>query len=122
MARKTLVVLEDDVDGGEASETVSFSLDGTSYEIDLNDDNAAALRDAFAPWVGAAHKGSRGARGSRAATSAPSATGGRRRTTPRASAGGGGSDVREWARANGYTISDRGRISADIQQAYDSAH
>ena len=52
MAQKVQVVLVDDLDGGEADETVSFALDGVSYEIDLSSKNAAALRDAFATWVG----------------------------------------------------------------------
>ena len=52
MAQKTQVVLIDDLDGGTAEETISFSLDGVSYEIDLNADNAAKLREAFSQWVG----------------------------------------------------------------------
>src|SRR3954462_1148884 len=62
MAQKVHIVLEDDLDGSEATETVSFALDGTSYEIDLNDDNAAKLRDALAVYVGHARKVSGGAR------------------------------------------------------------
>src|SRR4051812_50119181 len=56
MAQKVQVILVDDVDGGEASETVSFSLDGVSYEIDVSESNAGALRDALAPWVGHARR------------------------------------------------------------------
>src|SRR5687767_5451960 len=56
MAQKVHIVLVDDLDGSEASESVSFGLDGTSYEIDLNDANAAQLRDALAPYVGHARK------------------------------------------------------------------
>ena len=52
MAQKVQVVLVDDLDGGSADETVTFSLDGVSYEIDLTHDNAAHLRDALAPYVG----------------------------------------------------------------------
>ena len=64
MAQKVNIVLVDDIDGSDASETVSFGLDGTSYEIDLNDKNAAALRDALSAYVGHARKVStRGRRG-----------------------------------------------------------
>ena len=64
MAQKVQIILEDDLDGGEADETVSFALDGTSYEIDLNEANATKMREALAPYVGHARKvtGSRGAR------------------------------------------------------------
>lgn len=112
MAQKVNIVLVDDIDGSEASETVSFGLDGTSYEIDLNDGNAAALREALSGYIGHARKVSGGGR--RAS-----------RRTSTASSGGSGSNtkaVREWARENGYDVSERGRISADIQQAYDAAH
>ena len=62
MARvvRTVTELTDDIDGGEAAETVSFALDGTSYEIDLNDENAAGLRDALAHYIGHARKATRG--------------------------------------------------------------
>jgi hypothetical protein len=108
MAQKVNIVLVDDLDGTEATETVSFGLDGTTYEIDLNDANAAALREAMSGYVGHARK----------------VTGGGRRA--RKSSGGGSSsntkDVREWAKSQGMEVSERGRISADVQQAYDAAH
>ncbi|KGM10768.1 histone-like nucleoid-structuring protein Lsr2 [Cellulomonas bogoriensis] len=105
MAQKVQVVLVDDLDGGTAEETVSFALDGVSYEIDLSAENATALREAFASWVGHARRvGGRQRRG---------AARGR-------SAGGDSAAVREWARANGYTVSDRGRIPAEVKAAYDN--
>ena len=109
MAQKVNIVLVDDLDGSEATETVSFGLDGASYEIDLNDANAASLREALSGYVGHARK----------------VTGGGRRT--RRSSGGSASssntkDVREWAKSQGMEVSERGRISADVQQAYDAAH
>ena len=109
MAQKVNIVLVDDLDGTEATETVSFGLDGTSYEIYLNDANASALREALSGYVGHARK----------------VTGGGRRT--RRSSGGSASssntkDVREWAKSQGMEVSERGRISADVQQAYDAAH
>lgn len=110
MAQKVNIVLVDDLDGTEATETVSFGLDGTTYEIDLNDANAASLREALSGYVGHARK----------------VTGGGRRTR-RSSSGSSSSssntkDVREWAKAQGMEVSERGRISADVQQAYDAAH
>ena len=109
MAQKVNIVLVDDLDGTEATETVAFGLDGTAYEIDLNDANAASLREALSGYVG----------------HAPKVTGGGRRT--RRSSGGSASssntkDVREWAKSQGMEVSERGRISADVQQAYDAAH
>ena len=56
MAKKVQIILEDDIDGSEAAETVSFALDGTSYEIDLSDANAAKLRDSLALFIGHAQK------------------------------------------------------------------
>ena len=110
MAKKVQVLLVDDVDKSSAAdETVSFSLDGVSYEIDLTSKNATKLRDDLAVWIGHAER-----------------TGGRR--SPGRSAGKGTGRkadlgaVREWARQNGHKVSDRGRISADVQAAYDKAH
>jgi hypothetical protein len=100
MAQKVQVVLVDDIDGGEASETVSFSLDGVGYEIDLSDKNAAALRAAVQPWI----SGGRRVSGRRAA--------GRGRSASDAG------KIREWAKANGYEVSERGRVSAKVREAY----
>ncbi|MBC7289911.1 MAG: Lsr2 family protein [Actinotalea sp.] len=108
MAQKNVVMLIDDLDGGDADETVSFSLDGVSYEIDLNAGNAAKMREALAPWVGHARR-----------VGGRSRSAGRR--TSRSGGGAGGStEIREWARANGYTVSDRGRIPAEVKAAYDN--
>ncbi len=116
---RTTTELTDDIDGGEASETVSFALDGTAYEIDLNEANAAALRDAFAPYVGSARKAGRGtgASGRRAATSP------RRAASGSATSGSGTvGDVRAWAREQGLKVSERGRLSGEIVAAYEAAH
>jgi hypothetical protein len=110
MASKTLVILEDDLDGGAADETVSFSLDGVAYEIDLSSKNAGKLRDALAAYVGSARRvGGRAARG-RAAGKA--ARGGAVNT----------SEIRDWARAKGLDVSERGRIPATIIEQYNAAH
>jgi hypothetical protein len=109
MAQKTMVVLEDDIDGGEADETVRFSLDGVSYEIDLSDKNAAKLRDDFAKYTGQGRRlGGRSARGRGAGNRGA----GRNRSA----------QVREWARSQGLKVSDRGRIPADILNQYEAAH
>ncbi len=104
MAQKVQVVLVDDVDGGSADETVAFALDGVTYEIDLTKKNAARLRDAFAPWVGAARKasGPRGRRG--AAGVAPAAVATSARSAP-------------GRRSQGIAVSERGRISAERARA-----
>jgi hypothetical protein len=112
MAQKVQVTLVDDIDGSKADETISFSLDGASYEIDLTREHATALRESFAEWIGHARR-----------------SGGRKAPARRRSSGGGGgatdSDagkIREWARANGYTVSERGRISAEVREAYAKAN
>jgi len=113
MAQRVQIVLEDDLDGGEAAETVTFGLDGVSYEIDLNDKNAVQLRDVLATWIGHARRaGGRRATGRRASASSTSAP--NRRSDLAA--------VRAWARQNGHQVSDRGRVSATVQEAYDKAH
>jgi hypothetical protein len=114
MAQKVQVVLSDDLDGGPADETVTFALDGTGYEIDLSVKNAEALRNAFADYVGHARRSGRS-----------SGSGPRRRTattaTPRSSSSDNAA-VRSWAKENGYDVSERGRISAAIREAYDKAN
>lgn len=112
MAQKIQVILIDDVDGGSADETVTFALDGVSYEIDLSTENAATLRDSLATWVGHARKVSR--------SSSPAS-----RPARRAGRSGGTSDanaIREWARSAGIAVSERGRISAETRAAYEAAH
>jgi Lsr2 len=125
MAQKVQVILVDDVDGGEAAETVSFALDGVSYEIDVSEENAEALREALAPWVGHARRVGGRSGGGRARST--SSSGGSSRSRGSSSGGGGGgrhdlSDVRSWARENGYQVSDRGRVSSEVITAYEKAH
>lgn len=120
MAQQVQVVLVDDLDGGPADETVSFALDGVAYEIDLSADNARGLRDAFAGYVGSARKvggraGRSAGRAARAAAASGGAAGSRRR-------GGDSASIREWARENGFQVSERGRIPAEVRQAYEKAH
>ncbi len=111
MAQKVQVILVDDVDGGEADETVSFALDGIGYEIDVSATNAEAIREALAPFVGHARRvGGRATVRGKVAKSRPAAE----RTDL--------SDVRAWARENGYQVSDRGRVSSEVRAAYEAAH
>lgn len=100
MAQKVQVVLVDDIDGGQADETVSFALDGTHYEIDLKASRAKELRADLDRWISKARRvGARG-RGSRSGRSTDVAA------------------IRAWAKANGIAVSERGRISAEVRQAY----
>ena len=106
MAQKITVALEDDLDGGPADQTVRFGLDGADYEIDLSISNATAFRERLAPYTARARKAGRGPR-SRPARSAP-----RRERS---------GDIRAWARKQGITVSDRGRIPASVIEQYQAA-
>lgn len=113
MAQKINIILVDDLDGSEATETVTFGLDGTSYEIDLNDDHAAGLRNALAEYVGHARKVAGSRRGGRRSTGSSSTS---------TSSGPSAKEIRDWARENGHDVPDRGRVSAEVREAYDAAH
>lgn len=105
MARKTQIILTDDVDGSEATGTTTFTFDGVSYEIDLNDENAQRIRDDISPWLEHARR-----------------VGGRARRGTSSTDAGETKKIREWAQSNGYTVADRGRVSAEIREAYAAAH
>ncbi len=109
VAQRVQILLEDDLDGGKADETITFGLDGASYEIDLSSSNAKKLREAMAQYVGAGRKLS-----GRAARRTSSGARSRRSTSA--------SDIRTWARDNGYEVSDRGRVPAEIRAAYEAAN
>lgn len=112
VAQKVQVLLVDDLDGGEADETVTFALDGKSYEIDLKSEHADELRSLLERYV----KGGRRTGGR--------STGGRGRAT-RATSGGSGPEtavIRAWAKENGYDINDRGRVPANIRAEYEKAN
>lgn len=115
MAQRVNVILVDDLDGSDAAETVSFGLDGVDYEIDLNESHAAELREALALYVGHGRRtGGRRRRGQAASGTGPS--------TKPASGGPTAADIRAWARENGWEVSERGRVSADVRSAYAAAH
>jgi hypothetical protein len=112
MAQRVNVVLVDDIDGSDATETVSFALDGVDYEIDLSDEHAEEIREAVSLYLGHARR-----------------PGGRRRCNRRASSGAGAdsagasaADIRAWARENGWDVPERGRVSAEVREAYSAAH
>jgi len=121
MATMTTVTLVDDLDGSEASGSVSFALDGASYEIDLSEDNAEKLRDALAGDVASARRGDGGRRGPgrpKAAAKPAKAPRGARTAPDREQTAA----IREWARSNGYEVSERGRLSATVLSAFEAAH
>ena len=111
MAQKVNIILVDDLDGGSADENVKFGLDGVNYEIDLSAANAAELRSALERFVNAARKASGG--GGRAPRAKAATSGGRSHDS---------AQIRQWARENGYTVNSRGRIQAEIQEAYQKAN
>lgn len=113
MAQKVTVSLIDDLDGDRAEETVEFGLDGKTYEIDLSSSNADKLRDALSGYVAAARKAGR-----RRAGSAPGTAPVRRAGVDREQ----NQAIREWARKRGMKVSDRGRIPAEVLDAYHQEH
>jgi hypothetical protein len=115
MASKTTVQLIDDMDGGEADETITFGFRGATYEIDLAEDHIAEIADFLAPFIEVARR-----------ISAPSLRG---RHAVRVGSGNSGrndkawlANVRQWAKDNGFQVSDRGRIAQSIIDAYEAAH
>ena len=106
MVQKMTAALEDDLDGGPADETVRFGLGGTEYEIDLSKKNANAFRRQLAPFIEHARKTGRGQR---------------RRPGRTASGRERSADIRAWAKDQGITVSDRGRIPASVAEQYEAA-
>lgn len=108
MARQIRVVLTDDIDGTEGAQTIEFALAGKAYTIDLNDANARKLEDALAPFIAKAEKVSGRSRS--------------RGSSPRKASSSNTAAIREWARSNGYKVSERGRIPGDVTAAYEAAN
>jgi hypothetical protein len=110
MAKQTTVTITDDLDGSANAKEVSFSLDGRTWVIDLSAKNRAALERALKPYIAkATEQGRAKSRGKTARSSSRSRS---RRDV---------AAVREWAKNNGHQVSDRGRVSAEVQRAYDAA-
>ena len=123
MAQRTTVTLVDDLDEGEADETVEFGVDGATYEIDLSEANASKLRDALADYVAHARRVSGRRRSGRATTRPASSSPAAARPNGRASVDREQNQaIREWARRQGMTVSERGRIPAEVSEAYHKAH
>ena len=109
MAQKIQTLFIDDLDGGEAEGTVRFGLDGVEYEIDLSAEHSRELRDALAPFVGAARRAG-------GASRRPARSG------RRGSAGGPDpTEVREWAKEQGIEVKDRGRVPAELVVKFKAA-
>ena len=106
MAQKVSVVLEDDLTGGPAEQTIRFAFDGTDYEIDLNAKNAAAFGKQLAPYAEHAR------RAGRAPSRRPGRTTGSRQRP---------GDIRTWAKEHGLAVSERGRIPATVLEQYRAA-
>jgi hypothetical protein len=108
MAQSVQIILEDDLDGGAADETVHFCLDGKDYEIDLSDANAEKLREALRPYAAAGRRAGRTparSTGTRASKADPDTA-----------------KIRAWAKDNGHEVSSRGRIHQSVKDAYYAAH
>ncbi|MFR9807407.1 histone-like nucleoid-structuring protein Lsr2 [Pseudonocardia sp. RS010] len=111
MARHVQTTLVDDIDGGTADESILFSWNGTSYEIDLSQKNADALRALLEPYIKAGrHTRSRTRRQARGSSRSDTTSGKQRNQA-----------IREWARAQGLQIADRGRIPIEITLRYDNS-
>ena len=113
MAQKVLTLLTDDLDGGDANETITFGLDGVTYQIDLNAKNSAKLRAALNPFVAAARRVS----GSRSR----SRIGSRGSSNSRSNGAVDPAAVRAWAASNKIKVSPRGRISAAVIEQFRAA-
>ena len=111
MAKKTVIKVVDDLDGAELDEyeTVKWSLDGKNYEFDTSPEHAEEFRNHVATYVAA----------SRSASRAPQR---RNAATPAARPAANTRVIRQWANENGFTVSDRGRIPADVIAAYEAAN
>ena len=107
MAREVQIFLKDDIDGSVADRTVTFALDGVEYEIDLSEANITKLVQALEPWTTSARRVRKSSK---------------RNSQRRSNDGPSTNDVRNWARAQGHEVSDRGRIPTAIMAAYEAAH
>lgn len=119
MAQVTKVQLVDDLDGSEAAESVSFALDGSSYEIDLNADNASAFRETFMQYVAAGRKLGGRTRSNPAPAERPARAAGRR-TRPEGEPDP--KEVRAWAESQGIEVSKRGRVPANLMAQFSAGH
>src|SRR4051794_116467 len=109
MAKTTTITITDDIDGSSNAQEYTFGYDGQNYTIDLSKKNKTALDKALKPYLAAARK----VRATRDSRRGPTTANSRRTDL---------NEIREWARANGHQVSDRGRIAASVMRDYDAAH
>ena len=114
MAQQLLVALIDDIDGGDAEETVEFGLDGVTYQIDLSVDHAEDLRGILGAYVDNGRKVRKGARRSRSLPTTPPPLVSSKAPVDREQ----NQAIRRWARKNGFAVSDRGRIRIEVVEAF----
>jgi hypothetical protein len=105
MTKSIIEIIIDDIDGTEGAVTIEFSYKGISYEIDLAERQEAKMDKALDPFIAAATRVSK--RGNKRPAAGPSKSLGA---------------VREWARANGYEVSERGRVPKSVLEAYEAAN
>ena len=105
MARRTRIVLIDDINGELGDETIKFGLDGVDYEIDLTTENAAKLRELLDPWIQAGRR-----------------VGGRRVAGTDTRPASDAAKIRAWAQEQNMQVSEKGRISAKVRAAYYRTH
>lgn len=122
MAQRVEILLVDDVDGSEATQTVRFGLDGMEFEIDLNDAHADEMRSAIDKFVNVARR-----KGGKSRAARPKAPAGKTvvaapRSSKTTQVPASLEAVRVWARANGHNISDRGRIARSVMEAFEAAN
>jgi hypothetical protein len=106
MAKRTITLIEDDLDGTEGAETYQFGWQGTNYSIDLNEQNAKELREFLDRYIKVAAKET---------DKLP------RSSAPKSDKADYLAKVRAWAKENGHTVSERGRVAKNIQEAYEEA-
>lgn len=113
MAKRQITQLIDDLDGTVLDDgvTINFSVNGHTYEIDLSPESAEAFHDVLAPYI----KAGRPVAGNTSRTTTQGRSGGKSGRTDLAA-------VRAWAKDNGHDVSDRGRVSVSVLEAYDAAH
>lgn len=121
MAKQVYVELVDDIDGSPIKtgkgETIGFAVDGVEFEIDLGAKNAKEFRKQLDYWSEHATRvGGRAKKASKKMTSAENGSAGSARDPLQTKA------IREWANNNGFTVSSRGRIPSEVEEAYNSAH
>ncbi len=118
MAQQVNVKFVDDLDGSDATGTVLFAIDGRAYEIDLSEDNAARLRESLASFVAAARKSGGAAAAGRRTPKMTASSAKRPQPLDREQTAA----IRAWARQNGHQVSERGRISKTVVDAFQAAH